>query len=186
MVTKHGADLPVLCGCFPLAIYFTFGSVYVSMPLCFFVTFTSWLYFLALWYISLNKFFFSIYLFVYFIFGCVWVLVAARGIFRCGVWAPESVGSVVVLRGLSCPAACGILVPRPGFEPPSPELEGRFLSTGPLGKSLCYNSIWQIPEGALADVREPQDSIINPNSSYSFKCELGHNPTTLRLVIPSP
>ena len=29
VVTKHGADLPVLCGCFPLAIYFTFGSVYI-------------------------------------------------------------------------------------------------------------------------------------------------------------
>ena len=26
-----GADLPVLCCCFPLAIYFTFGSVYMSM-----------------------------------------------------------------------------------------------------------------------------------------------------------
>ena len=33
VVTKHGAHLPVLCGCFPLAIYFTFGSVYMSMPL---------------------------------------------------------------------------------------------------------------------------------------------------------
>ena len=31
--TKHQADLPVLCGCFPLAICFTFGSVYMSMPL---------------------------------------------------------------------------------------------------------------------------------------------------------
>ena len=31
VVTKHQADLPVLCGCFPLAIYFTFGSVYMSM-----------------------------------------------------------------------------------------------------------------------------------------------------------
>ena len=31
--TKHGADLPVLCSCFPLAIYYTFGSVYMSMPL---------------------------------------------------------------------------------------------------------------------------------------------------------
>ena len=30
-------DLPVLCGCFPLAIYFTFGSVYMSMPLSHFV-----------------------------------------------------------------------------------------------------------------------------------------------------
>ena len=33
--TKHRADLPVLCGCFPLAIYFTFGSVYMYMPLSF-------------------------------------------------------------------------------------------------------------------------------------------------------
>ena len=32
VVTKHRADLPVLCSCFPLAIYFTFGSVYMSMP----------------------------------------------------------------------------------------------------------------------------------------------------------
>ena len=28
VVTKHRADLPVLCCCFPLAIYFTFGSIY--------------------------------------------------------------------------------------------------------------------------------------------------------------
>ena len=31
--TKHRADLPVLCSCFPLAIYFTFGNVCMSMPL---------------------------------------------------------------------------------------------------------------------------------------------------------
>ena len=29
--------LPVLCGCFPLAIYFTFGSVYMSMPFSHFI-----------------------------------------------------------------------------------------------------------------------------------------------------
>ena len=33
VVTKHRADLPVLCGCLPIAIYFTFGSVYTCMPL---------------------------------------------------------------------------------------------------------------------------------------------------------
>ena len=44
--------------------------------------------------------------------------------------------SVVVVRGLSCPAARGILVPRPGIEPASPALEGGFFTTGPLGKSL--------------------------------------------------
>ena len=37
VVTKHLADLPVLCGCFPLAIYFTFGSIYKSMPLSHFI-----------------------------------------------------------------------------------------------------------------------------------------------------
>ena len=37
VVTKHQADLPVLCSCFPLAIYFTFGSVYMSMPLSHFI-----------------------------------------------------------------------------------------------------------------------------------------------------
>ena len=37
---------------------------------------------------------------------------------------------------LSAPAACGILIPRPGFEPVSPALVGRFLTTEPPGKSL--------------------------------------------------
>ena len=37
VITKHRADLPVLCSCFPLAIYFTFGSVYMSMPLSHFI-----------------------------------------------------------------------------------------------------------------------------------------------------
>ena len=37
VVTKHRADLPVLCSCFPLAIYLTFGSVYMSMPLSHFI-----------------------------------------------------------------------------------------------------------------------------------------------------
>ena len=37
VVTEHRADLPVLCGCFPLAIYFTFGSVNMSMLLSHFV-----------------------------------------------------------------------------------------------------------------------------------------------------
>ena len=31
VVTKHRADLPVLYSCFPLAIYFTFGCIYMSM-----------------------------------------------------------------------------------------------------------------------------------------------------------
>ena len=32
--------------------------------------------------------------------------------------------------------ACGIIVPQPGIEPTFPALQGRFLTTGPAGKSL--------------------------------------------------
>ena len=45
---------------------------------------------------------------------------------------------LVGARRLICPAACGILVPWPGIEPASPALEGRFLATGPPGKSLHW------------------------------------------------
>ena len=38
--------------------------------------------------------------------------------------------SLVVECELSCPEACGILVPPAGIEPMSPELEGGFLTTG--------------------------------------------------------
>ena len=37
MIAKHWADLPVQCSCFPLAICFTFGSVYMSMLLSYFI-----------------------------------------------------------------------------------------------------------------------------------------------------
>ena len=51
MVTKHRADLPVLCGCFPLAVYFTFGSVWLPI----------WILFLLF---LKNKFIYLIYLFL--------------------------------------------------------------------------------------------------------------------------
>ena len=44
--------------------------------------------------------------------------------------------SLVAVHRLSCPAACPILVPRPGIEPASPALEGGFFTTAPPGKSL--------------------------------------------------
>ena len=37
VVTKYRADLPVLCSCFPLAIYLIFGNVYMSLLLSHFV-----------------------------------------------------------------------------------------------------------------------------------------------------
>jgi len=43
--------------------------------------------------------------------------------------------SLVVVLRLSCPVTYGTLVPQAGIEPASLALEGRFLTTGPLGKS---------------------------------------------------
>ena len=45
-------------------------------------------------------------------------------------------GSVVVEGRLSCSEACRTLVSRPGIEPTSPALQGRFLTTGLPGESL--------------------------------------------------
>ena len=73
------------------------------------------------------------------------VLAVARRIFCCGtqdlsLWhagcSLRRTGSVVVVCGLSCPTAYGILVPRPGIELTSPALEGGFSTIGPPGKSL--------------------------------------------------
>ena len=51
------------------------------------------------------------------------LLVVVHGLLSsCRVQAPGRVSSVVVAHGLSCPEACGILVPWPGIEPPSPAL----------------------------------------------------------------
>ena len=41
----------------------------------------------------------------------------------------ESSGLAVVVHRLSCPAVCGILVPRPGIKPVFPALAHRFLTT---------------------------------------------------------
>ena len=44
-------------------------------------------------------------------------------------------GPVAAMVQISCPTACGILASWPGIEPASPVLEGRFLTSGPPGKS---------------------------------------------------
>ena len=65
--------------------------------------------------------------------GLLWLQCAAFSCYR--AWTLECTGSVVAMHGLSCPMACGILVPQPEIEPISPALEGEFLTTGPLGSS---------------------------------------------------
>ena len=47
----------------------------------------------------------------------------------------QRTSSLLEAHVLSCSVACGILIPQPGIEPMSPALQGRFLTTGLLGKS---------------------------------------------------
>ena len=69
------------------------------------------------------------------IYMFLFIYLAASGL---SWWCPDS---VVVAHGFSCPAACEILVPWPEIEPAPPALQGRFLTTGPPGKSpsTCFN-----------------------------------------------
>ena len=71
----------------------------------------------------------GIYLLIFQIFLWLCLDLAAAGELFIVVWG------LLSSLGLSCPSACGILIPQPGIEPVSPALEGGFLTTGPSGKS---------------------------------------------------
>ena len=49
-----------------------------------------------------------------------------------------SIASVSVFVVFFGHETCGILAPRPGTKPAIPALEGKVLTTGPLGKSLFF------------------------------------------------
>ena len=55
--------------------------------------------------------------------------------------------SPAAMHRLSCPTAYGLLVPRPGMKPVSPAVEGKFLTTGPPGKSqemIFFKEPWNL------------------------------------------
>jgi len=56
----------------------------------------------------------------------------------------QSTGSVIAAHGLSCSESSGLLVPQSGFIPTSPEIQGRFLTTGSPGKSPLFPIILNI------------------------------------------
>ena len=64
-------------------------------------------------------------------------------------WALHCSSEVVVAYGLSCPTACEILVPQLGIKPVSTALEGRFLTTGPPGKSHPLFNLESKPKSFL-------------------------------------
>ena len=118
VVSKHQADLPVLCSCFPLAIYFTFGSVYMSMLLSHLVPAYPSPFLcpqvhslrLRLYSCPAPRFFRT----MFFFFSIPYICVSIQYLF--------------------------FLVPRPGIKPTSPALEGRFFTTGQPGKSQAWCS----------------------------------------------
>ena len=64
-----------------------------------------------------------------------WFSCSLQASLQLGAQAAEHTGLVAAPR-LSCPEACGTLIPLPGTESMSPALQGGFLTIGPPGKSL--------------------------------------------------
>ena len=95
----------------------------------------------------------------------------------CGTWALllRHASSIVVVHRLSCPAACGILVPWTGIEPTSPALEGKFFTTGPPGKSQVlgfwhiksFSISWQFYTLNISPISTPLLSKTQLNSKWS-------------------
>ena len=86
-----------------------------------------------------------------FYFWLCWVFIVVWGLLRlqctglsyCRTWALDCRGSLIVAHRLSCPAACGILVPWLGIELTSPALEGEFFWLFFQLKKLIYFN-WRI------------------------------------------
>ena len=85
----------------------------------------------------------------FFLFWLCWVLAAGRvGFSSWDVWPSLASEHRLSSHCLSnCCASSGILVSQTGIEPMFPALEGRFLTTGPPGKSphQLYSSHFCIP-----------------------------------------
>ena len=79
----------------------------------------------------------------------------------CGLLWLQCSDSAVVAFNLSCPTACGPLVPWPGSEPTSPALEGGLLITGPPGKSLGPSHFTSSKRGGTR-LRRPGSSLLLP------------------------
>ena len=75
-------------------------------------------------------------------------------------------GHVVATHGLGCSTACGILVPQSGIEPASPALKGRFLTTGPPGKSLVSHPFNQ--KSLCSQVLHVEHFILYPSIEMVF------------------
>ena len=74
-------------------------------------------------------------------FSSQWLLLLhSTGSKHAGFSSCGSLASLVVAHGLSCSAACGIILDQGSIEPVSPALAGGFLTTAPPGKSLAVSN----------------------------------------------
>ena len=96
-----------------------------------------------------------------------------------GTWelSPLCMDFLVVARGFSCSAACGTLVPRPGIKPESLTLVGRFLATGPPGKSfqgVFFKGLFvYFTDGCSRfSVAAPSLSLVRASGGYSLVAAL--------------
>ena len=85
------------------------------------------------------------------------------------VWGLSSHGpsgfSWVAVRGLTCPTACGILLPWPGIQSETPALEDGFLTTGPPGESIeivFFMLVYFRSSVPCSSVTQPCPTLCNP------------------------
>ena len=78
------------------------------------------------------------YVYIIYLFGCLGVscgmqdfLLILMGFSLVVLHELQCVGSAVVVHGLSCPTARGILITQPGIKPTFPAFEDGFLTNGP-------------------------------------------------------
>ena len=113
---------------------------------------------------------FLLKIFIYFtlsvlVVACRIFIMSCR-IFSCGAQI------LVVAHRVSCSEACGILVPRPGIEPVSPALEGRFLTTRPPGTSLCWFIFEPTPFSSLDLCESSFSAMLHSFDYFSFSVVL--------------
>ena len=96
------------------------------------------------------------------------------GFTSCGAWAPEHAGSVVVVRGFSCPSACGIF-PDQGLHPRPLHWQNDSLPLSHQGSPVYYLQLKLL----LCTDGNTQYSTHNIHTEYS-----SYNVQYRRLKIP--
>ena len=97
------------------------------------------------------------------------------------------------VRRLSCPVACGILIPQPGTELCPLALQGEFLTTRPPRKPLYINFVYKVMKPCSSQSSQFGCSVLS-NSLRPYESQLARPPCpsptplelmSIELVMPS-